>query len=132
MISRARACAYVCQGKGRPRWVPDARTARLQCLFLVTYTWHPWSSCGCNIGEPQDRIPELFKHGSDTNIRYRALTGFRYRRTSGTDRQSEIVAAINGPIPCCGSRGEKAQCYRVRGERAGGALCKDTRAVREP
>ena len=46
------------------------------------------------------RIPELFKHGSDTNIRYRALlrTAQVSFRTSGTDRQSEIVAAINGPI----------------------------------
>ena len=42
-----------------------------------------------------DRIPELFKHG--WGVRYTELspTG---SETSGTDRQSEIVAAINGPI----------------------------------
>ena len=101
MISRARAWAYVCQGEASPPCAVrlDARTARLQCLFLATYTWYPWSSCGCNIGEPQDRIPELFKHGSDTNIRYSALTvSPTGSETSGADRQSEIVAAINGPI----------------------------------
>ena len=54
--------------------------------------WLSHSGKGFALGGRQTEKPELFKHGVLTE-----LSPDRFRN-SGIDRQSEIVAAINGPI----------------------------------